>query len=279
MSAPTAFNHRILGKEDAPPLVFLHGFLGDVRDWHEIAESFAEDFRCIAVDLPGHGKTPVSQFRHEDDLSSVARALFCFLDALDIDSCSIVGYSMGGRLALCMALMEPKRVARLVLESASPGLRSEDERQRRAEDDRRLERRLLESDFAAFIEEWYAQPMFASMRDSEYARRQARFRAFMDQRLENDPEQLARALRLMSVARQPSLWQEWAKSRTPTLLLAGERDSKFRAIASDMAALRQDADTKVLASCGHNLHFEEPEAYVRELMRFLPKAVVPTARH
>ncbi len=264
MNAPTIFNYQITGTRSATPLLFLHGFLGDRREWDDVVRACAPDYRCLTVDLPGHGKTHPAAFVESDGLSSVAVALFGLLDALGISSCSAIGYSMGGRLALCMATSQPARFTSLVLESASPGLRTDVERRRRIEEDERLAERLIGTDLGTFLDEWYSQPMFGNMR-----RETNRFDALLKQRLENDPEQLARALRVMSVGRQPPLWDAWAANRIPTLLVTGERDTRFRAIMSEMARLCPAAELHIADGCGHNVHYEDPEAYTQVVKQFL----------
>lgn len=266
MNAPTIFNYQIIGTSSAPPLLFLHGFLGDRREWDDIVRVCAPDYRCLPVDLPGHGKTPLAALFESDGLSSVATALFGLLDALGISSCSAIGYSMGGRLALCMAALQPARFTSLTLESASPGLRADDERRRRIEEDERLAERLIGMNLGTFLNEWYSQAMFGNMQ-----RETTRFDALLKQRLENDPEQLARALRMMSVGRQPSLWDAWTVNRIPTLLVTGECDTKFRAIVSEMARLCPAAELHIAGGCGHNVHYEDPEAYTKVVKQFLRK--------
>ena len=264
MNAPAIFNHQVIGKKSAPPLLFLHGFLGDRREWDDVARVCAPDYHCLTVDLPGHGKTPLAALVESDGLSAVTTALFGLLDALGISSCSVIGYSMGGRLALCMAALKPARFTTLVLESASPGLRTDGERRRRIEEDERLAERLIGTDLGTFLNEWYSQPMFGNMQ-----RETTRFDALLKQRLENNPEQLARALRMMSVGRQPPLWDAWTANRIPTLLVTGECDTKFRAIASEMASLCPAAELHIAGGCGHNVHYEDPEAYTKAVKQFL----------
>lgn len=267
MNGPVQFHYRFKGDTNAQTLLFLHGFLGDLREWDPIVDALLPDYRCLTVDLPGHGKTSASAFDDQDDLSSVARAVLTFLDTLDVTRCSLIGYSMGGRLALQMAVLDPARFAGLVLESASPGLRDEAERKRRAEDDSKLAARLAASDFATFLKDWYTQSMFGDMR-----RDQKRFSALICQRLDNNPEHLARALRLMSVGRQSSLWDAWAANRISTLLLAGKLDAKYVGIEAQMAQVCPTVKTRVFDRCGHNVHYAHADEYAQAVRAFLQRS-------
>jgi len=268
------FDYRLDGKSTGLVLLFLHGFLGDRREWDEIAPRFEQDCLCLTVDLPGHGQTRLparSQVELGNEryaaMPDVAVALLALLDMLEIRSCSLIGYSMGGRLALQMAVLQPVRFASLVLGSASPGIRSDQERRERmAEDDRRAEQ-LLDFGLEAFLNQWYSQPMFQTLRADP-----ARLDALIRRRLDNDPGQLARALRVMSVGRQPSLWQQWTANRIPALLVAGALDPKYRGIAAEMAGLCPAAQLCVIDGCGHNVHYEDPQAYTQHVNRFLEAA-------
>ena len=146
-------------------------------------------FYCIAMDLPGHGSSldlPPDDYTTE----GTARKVLDALGELAVERPTLVGYSMGGRLALYLALRHPARCAGLFLESASPGLEKPEDRQVRRESDETKARRLESEDFVDFLKDWYRQPLFASVaRDEELLRRT------IEARLQNDPVELARSLR------------------------------------------------------------------------------------
>lgn len=264
------FDYRLAGRSAGPVLLFLHGFFGDRREWDEIAPRFEQDCLCLTVDLPGHGQTRLATGFENAAMPDVAAALLALLDLLEIRSCSLIGYSMGGRLALQMAVLQPARFTSLVLESASPGMRSDQERRERmAEDDRRAGQ-LLDIGLEAFLNQWYSQPMFQTLRANP-----AHLDALIRRRLDNDPGQLARALRVMSVGRQPSLWQQWSANRIPALLVAGALDPKYGGIAAEMAGLCTAARLCVIDGCGHNVHYEDPQAYTEHMKRFLSVLLAP----
>lgn len=269
MRERVAWYDILKGEAGLPAAVFLHGFMGAGTDWDCITDSLSRDFRCYCPDLPGHGGTVCAgPLRME----AAAEALVGRLDALHIERCTLIGYSMGGRLALYLALTFPERFARVVLESTSPGLKTEEERRPRREHDERLAQRLesLSGDaaaFAAFLEEWYQQPLFAGLRQHSAA-----YQEMLERRARNNPRALAAALRGMGVGAQPSLWERLPGYRTPTLLIVGEADRKFRIAAEEMCEVSPAIAVEVLTGCGHNVHLENPSGYTTVLKRFLESA-------
>ena len=243
-------------------LLFLHGFMGSGRDWMETAKALPE-YRCILVDLPGHGLS--AECPHDlYPMPSTALALLALLDDMRVGQCVPVGYSMGGRLALYLALTHPDRCRALVVESGSPGLELEQERESRREWDEAKASELEGLGLDAFLEAWYQQPLFHSI-----ARNEARFAALMDRRRHNDPAGLARSLRLMGTGSQPSLWPRLPAIPFPWLAVAGELDSRYRKTMQDMVSLSENGRLVTIPDTGHNTHFENPEAFSRTLREFL----------
>lgn len=252
--------HTITGPSDAPVVLFLHGFMGDGKEWDEITERLSGEFRCLAVDLPGHGEA-VGLPDEAYTFPATAAALVETLDAECIERCRMVGYSMGGRLALYVALRYPERCSRLILESASPGLRMEEERaERRRLDGWRAD--ALEADFTGFLDRWARLPIFASLSEDERA-------AFIERRRLNDPAELARSLRGSGTGRQPSLWADLDHLTCPTLAVAGTADPKFAELAFAMSVAGPTI-IPMLVSAGHTIHAERPHlfaALVRDFLR------------
>jgi 2-succinyl-6-hydroxy-2,4-cyclohexadiene-1-carboxylate synthase len=214
------------------------------------------------VDLPGHGES-VGLLREAYTTEGAIRTVLDLLDELDIGPPAIVGYSMGGRLALYLALRHPERCAGLFLESASPGIESAAERRARREADEERASH-LEQDFGTFLEDWYRQPLFASL-----ARHQGLMESMIEARARNDPGELARSLRGTGAGRGPSLWGELAELRVPALAVAGALDEKFVEVSRRMADLNPRLRTVIVPGAGHNVHLEAPEAYLSLLQDFL----------
>ena len=243
-------------------LLFLHGFMGSGRDWAETVEA-VPDCRCILVDLPGHGLSagcPPDLY----SMPQAALALLAVLDDLGVGQCIPVGYSMGGRLALYLALAHPDRCRALVVESGSPGLESEQERESRREWDEVKAAELERQGLEAFLEDWYRQPLFHSI-----GRNEARFAALMERRRNNDAAGLARSLRLMGTGSQPSLWAQLPGMRVPWLAVAGELDWRYGETMRDMVSLSEKGRLVTVRDAGHNTHFENPDGFSRALRDFL----------
>ena len=250
------------GSPDQPALLFLHGFLGSHAEWRPLIERLSDAFHCLAVDLPGHGRTPASDDPAAYTLPGAAAAVEEFLDARGVERVHVVGYSMGGRLALYWAVHRPDRCGRVVMESASPGLLESRQAPARRALDERWAARFEAGPLAEVLADWYRQPLFASLHEQPEV-----WRAMWAQRLRNRPEEVARSLRGMSVAAQASLWGRLASLTVPLLVLAGERDGKYRAIAARMAAAApRRVETRTVADAGHNAHVEQPSA-VADLIR------------
>lgn len=230
--------------------------MGSAGDWERTVGALSQGFFCIVPDLPGHGEStglPDESYTIE----GTAKAVMSMIDKLGVEKARLVGYSMGGRLALYLALRYPDRCAGLFLESASPGIESPEERDaRRCADEEKAERLEL-GDFEEFLRDWYRQPLFASL-----ARHEGLVEKLIESRTNNDPRELAKSLRGMGTGSQPSLWNELSGLKAPTLAVAGELDEKFVRISRRMASLSSWMKPIVVAGAGHNVHIEEPEAYL-----------------
>jgi 2-succinyl-6-hydroxy-2,4-cyclohexadiene-1-carboxylate synthase len=256
------FHYSFTGSIALPPLLFLHGFMGSSNDFKNVMARLADQFYCLAVDLPGHGKTKVLNGEECYTMPNTARALLYLLDKLNIEKCSLVGYSMGGRLALYLTLHFPDRFAKVVLESASPGLKTTGEELSRRQADSQLANQLETSDFQLFLLKWYAQPIFKTLKQHP------QFADVIERRLQNNPIELAKSLRQMGTGSQPGLWNKIEENKIPLLLLVGEHDDKFKAINAEIAGRCERANLKEIKDCGHNIHFEKMAVWVRYVKKF-----------
>jgi 2-succinyl-6-hydroxy-2,4-cyclohexadiene-1-carboxylate synthase len=236
----------------AEDLVLLHGFSGTHRAWDGVlAHLDGERYRALALDLPGHGELADAPrpLTFEGCVESVlARAP---------ESFALCGYSLGGRVALHVALAAPAQVRRLVLVSCSPGIENADERVARKRSDRELADELESIPFEDFIERWRAQPLFAG--EPPEAGRLAR----ADQR-RNRPDALAAALRGIGAGEMGPLWDRLGELAMPLVVIAGERDAKYRAIGARMVEMAANAQL-VLVPGGHGLPLESPAQLARAI--------------
>lgn len=243
--------------------VLLHGFTGSSASWGDAVVDGLSSAGLfpVLVDLPGHGRdaghSEPSEFTLEATLDRIAG-----VDAWPAD---LVGYSMGGRIALHFAASFPQHVGRLVLESASPGLPTEAERAARRSADEALAGLIPLQGVEAFVDAWESQPIFESrMRlPAEVVARQRELR------LRNDPASLAAALVGLGTGALPSLWDKLPDISAPTLLVVGELDAKFVDVAERMSSALPNARVEVVPGSGHTVHLERPDRWLEVVSAFL----------
>lgn len=230
----------------SPAIVLLHGFTHTGASWDPVIAELPQRYRAIAPDLRGHGSAGSAE---PADLDGVLSDL----GALLADRCTLVGYSMGGRIALHAAVALAGRVERLVLIGASPGIADPAQRATRRTADEALARELSGLTIEAFAQRWALTPVLAGAPTDVAARAHA-------DRLRSTPAGLARALRGLGTGALSSLWGRLGALTLPVDLVAGERDAKFRALAHEMAAAIPDARVAIVPGAGHAVHLEAPAA-------------------
>jgi 2-succinyl-6-hydroxy-2,4-cyclohexadiene-1-carboxylate synthase len=211
---------KVLKKGPGLPIVFLHGFLGTAADWESVC-SYLPPSYCIGFDLPGHGQSP---FTEEVDIP--------------LPRFHLVGYSMGGRIALALAAKHPEKIASLTLMSVHPGLHSDEEKKNREVTDRYWADLLLQLPIDKFLLDWYSQPIFKP------------FVPDLSMRKNQNVSELAKALIHYSLSKQPYYPIEG--------VLVGERDEKFRKLYEHPV---------LIANAGHMVHLENPQAVALEIQR------------
>lgn len=232
----------------APALALLHGFTNTGASWDGVVAALGERYRPLAPDIRGHG---IASAAVPVDLPSVVADVAALTD--ETETFTLVGYSMGGRLALHAAFALAPRVERLVLIGASPGLEHPDGRAARAHADEGLADEIEEMTIESFAARWARTPVLA---DQPADVREA---ADADRR-RNTPHGLAGALRGLGTGALPSLWDRLPQLHVPVDLIVGERDQRFRATAERMAGALPAARLHVVAGAGHAVHLEDPAA-------------------
>jgi 2-succinyl-6-hydroxy-2,4-cyclohexadiene-1-carboxylate synthase len=247
------------------PLLLLHGFMGRGSGWGAHATAFARHFRLVVVDLPGHGRSGIppdparaSVERAADDLATILARAGCA-------PAHVLGYSLGARIALRLAVAHPAVLRRLVLESPSAGLAAEAERHTRRVADAGRAARLERDGMEAFVDEWEREPVFASHVGLPPTRA-ARLRS---ERLRNRPAGLAASLGGSGQGSMTPLYDRLAGIRTPTLVIAGALDPVGRARAEAVATGIPGARLETIARAGHAAHLETPGIFRSLALAFL----------
>jgi 2-succinyl-6-hydroxy-2,4-cyclohexadiene-1-carboxylate synthase len=242
-----------------PRLVLLHGFTQTGRCWGAVGADLVRDHEVVRLDAPGHGG------------SSAVRADLVTGAGLAAEAGGRgvwIGYSMGARLALHVALHHPDAVTGLVLVGGTPGIEDEAERAARRARDADQAARLRADGVDAFLETWLAQPLFAGLPP------EARFD---DERRRNTAEGLASSLELAGTGSQAPLWDRLAEIAVPVLAVAGADDVRFAAVAErTAAAIGPHATARTIPGAGHAAHLERPAAFLALLRAWLHAPVTPT---
>ncbi|KAL3654341.1 hypothetical protein CASFOL_004022 [Castilleja foliolosa] len=264
---------------DGSAVVFLHGFLGNGKDWVPIMKAISSSTRCIAIDIPGHGgsklqyKSSNGSDRPDLSIEVVVDILCKLLDNITPRKVILVGYSMGARISLYTALKRSDKVESAVIISGSPGLVDNDDRAiRKAKDDFRAST-LVSNGLEFFTEAWYAEEMWASLRSHPH------FKQIVTRRLQQgDLQTLGKVLSELSIGRQPSLWEDLKHCEMTLQIIVGEKDDKFKKIAREMYKKigvgngnTNSPPVAEIPNAGHAVHLENPLALITVLRQFIKR--------
>jgi 2-succinyl-6-hydroxy-2,4-cyclohexadiene-1-carboxylate synthase len=265
------FNVEVDGS--GPPLLLLHGFTGSVRTWDEIRPTLRNVAQVITIDLIGHGRSAAPDDPRRYSFEWATRDVLALLDSMRLPSVDLLGYSMGGRLALHLALEMPERIGALLVESASPGIEDPLARRQRIDSDAALAERILRNGIHAFVDEWERLPLL-QLAPHVSAETVARQRTH---RIENSPLGLANSLLGMGAGQQPPVWSQLKALTLPVSLLVGADDARYTELAQRMAQLLPAADIAVVAAAGHTVHLDQPERFVEHVKAGIDKKLTHPA--
>ncbi|HEX4984378.1 MAG TPA: alpha/beta fold hydrolase [Ilumatobacteraceae bacterium] len=248
---------------NAERIVLVHGFTQTAASWRpmvaRLTAGLGSDVDIVAVDAPGHG----DRGDVRADLPTGAAML-----GDDGGRATYIGYSMGGRLCLHLALASPHLVDRLVLIGTTPGIEDDRERDARRAADDELADEIERIGVRAFIERWLSQPLFAHLGRSD---------GEVETRLTNTAAGLASSLRLAGTGTQTPLWARLGELTMPVLVVAGEHDAKFASIGRRMADAIPDASFALIEGAGHAAHLERPAQTCAAIMQWLRARQPPSA--
>ena len=235
-----------------PKITLLHGFMGDPSDWDYVCSELAE-YECV---------TPL--IRPASDWQTGVEQLIDELPERSV----IVGYSMGARLSLAIALDRPDLCEALVFVSGNPGLEDEVARERRNAHDGKIADRIASEPRREFLEYWYTASVFESLtpevRQDEIERKSQR-----------DADDWSEILRTYTVSKQPNYWPRLGELSMPCIAIAGMQDRKYKHIIERMSGVEtshsSNIETRIVDNCGHIVHHEQPQLFLKLLKRVLRK--------
>ena len=203
-------------------IIFIHGFMGCAQEWNPVIKLINANTSCLALTLPFHAKEYATEITNFKDLT---RFIYSKLTHLK-KPLTLIGYSLGGRIATHYALEYPNHIEKLILESTNLGLQTIPERKKRIKHDKKLSNDLL-SDYSKFLDHWYKKPLWGNLvTNSNYTQ-------LINRKLEEKPQALAKALTTFSLGKQKFLLPKLIKSKIPTLLITGDQDKKYSMLATN----------------------------------------------
>ncbi len=248
---------------EGTPVTLLHGFTQSGKSWNEVISKMPERWMWIVPDLRGHGATQTLNGA-PCSMDACAADLEMLWEHLGVERTHLVGYSMGGRLALHVAARRPQRILSLLTIGAHAGL-DPDGREGRRLGDEALAQRIEKGGVAAFVDYWSSLPMFAGI-DRRGPSFVAEVRA---DRLENHAAGLACSLRGMGAGAMEPVWDDLARVRFPCTFVAGQLDHGYVASARRLTATVLHSRVEVVLRAGHSVHQERPDPFARVLFNHL----------
>lgn len=246
-------------------VLFLHGFTGSAEDWFPVFELLPEKYNYIAIDIIGHGKSdsPVDPAKYNVD--SLTSQIKYIKDHITSNKIFLLGYSMGGRLALNYAIAYPDDIKGLILESTSAGIKSDEERQKRYEEDLKIVEFIETHTLEEFIEMWSDQELFNTQRRFS----NDKLKKLKKKKSSGSKLGYANSLKSFSTGIMPPVHDKLKKIPLKTLLITGELDSKFTGINARLSKRFFKAKHKIVRNSGHNTHLEESKRFVEIVLNYL----------
>jgi 2-succinyl-6-hydroxy-2,4-cyclohexadiene-1-carboxylate synthase len=262
-------NYYVTG--EGAPVTLLHGFTQGGRSWQEVISKMPEGWMWIVPDLRGHGDTQTRPGA-PCSMDACTRDLEMLWDHLGVARTHLVGYSMGGRLALHVAAQRPERILSLLTIGAHAGL-EEEAREGRRQGDEALAQRIEQDGLEAFVDHWSSLPLFAGLE-----RRGPGFLAqARAERMNNHVAGLACSLRGMGAGVMEPLWDDLISVSFPCTFVAGQLDHGYVTSARRLASTVLNGRVEVVPRAGHTVHQERPEAFARLLGDHLTAATAPSS--
>lgn len=246
-------------------VLFLHGYTGNAEDWFPVFEQLPDKYNYLALDIIGHGKSDAPGDSAKYNVESLVSQIKYVKDHLTQNKIFVHGYSMGGRLALNFAINHPDDVKGLILESTSAGIKNDEERKKRYEDDLKIVEYIENHTLEEFIDMWQDQELFNTQRRFS----NDKLKKIKKKKSSGSKIGYSNSLKGFSTGIMPPVHDKLKKIPLKVLLITGDLDSKFTGINARLAKRFFKAKHKIVRNSGHNTHLEEPKRFIEILTNYL----------
>jgi 2-succinyl-6-hydroxy-2,4-cyclohexadiene-1-carboxylate synthase len=250
-------NYFVEVKGEGKPLLLLHGFASTHETWDSCEKYLNSGYKLIFIDLIGHGTTDSPNDLNRYKMKSICLDIKYILETICVNNINILGYSMGGRIALSFLMYFPQMVDKLILESSTPGIKFANDTIVRQQSDKELADKILEKGIQWFSDYWEEQPIFKSRKNID----EGKLISIKNQQLRSSKIGLANSLIGYGTGFQPSWWEKLPQISHQIYIICGELDQKFCKIGKEMDNLLQNATYFEVANVGHTIHLEAEEQF------------------
>lgn len=250
-------------KRENPIFLLLHGFMGSGDDWLPLMDQLPRRWNYLLPDLPGHGKSKIRISRDTFSIPGMALQLKRLWGELSLSPGGILGYSMGGRLALALTHVMPEKVQFLILESTSPGIDVPEARKQRRLWDLEQAGLIRKLGMEEFVNQWYNQPLFRTLHTHP------QFELLKSKRRHNSAYKLSMVMRYAGTGSMGDYRHVIRTFTRPALYICGELDKKYVQVAQELKHINPAVTMHIVQNAGHNVHFEQPRRYLEIVNEFL----------
>jgi 2-succinyl-6-hydroxy-2,4-cyclohexadiene-1-carboxylate synthase len=255
-------------------ILLIHGYMGCSEDWLPVIEQMPKKYNYVTLDIVGHGKSDAPVNPSYYNVDSITAQIKFIKDYLTPNKIFLLGYSMGGRIALSYTVAYPEDVKGLILESASAGIKNDDERQKRYEDDLKLVEFIETHTLEEFIEMWSDQELFNTQRRFS----NDKLKKLRKTKASGSKIGYANSLKGFSTGIMPPVHDKLKMIPMKIVLITGDLDTKFTGINARLAKRFFKAKHKIVKNSGHNTHLEEPKRFIEIVTNYLNQIQNPPAK-
>ncbi len=246
-------------------ILFLHGFTGSTADWRETAALLPDKYRMLGLDFAGHGKSDAPENLVYYSPQSIVEQINYSAEKLSLKDFFLIGYSMGGRAALCYTVEHQHRLKGLILESSTAGITDVDQKEARISRDENLAEFIDKNSIERFTDYWINLDLFRSQKNLP----KVKLAEIRRLKLLNNKKGLSNSLKGFGTGRMPSIFNKLNNIKLPTLLITGELDVKFTQINRELNSLIPSASHQIIKNAGHNTHLEKPILFANSINSFI----------